>query len=49
MSAWAFVLPIMVKVPEGSWKPTTRLRELEEADREGKACFIFHSEKVGCG
>lgn len=49
MSALAVVLPIMVKVTEGSWKPTRRLRELEEADGEGKACFIFHSKKVGCG
>ena len=49
MSALALVLPIMVKVTEGSWKPTRRLRELEEVDGEGKACFIFHSKKVGCG
>ena len=49
MSALALVLPIMVKATEGSWKPTRRLRELEEADGEGKACFIFHSKKVGCG
>ena len=41
MSAQAFVLPVTLKLAEGSWRSARAFRESEDADRESKTCLHF--------